>query len=148
MAKDCAAKEKELMHLKDRDMVSPNSDISEITGADLFDEIDIPDTDVVAELTKVRSEFEKKDEEIQALREEMDSGRTEPETAEHSDTSQRDLAEAPDEIDATRKKIQDLTSEIVGLNNQLDSLRSSDSALQHQGGEAASQLASRIKEVQ
>ena len=82
------------------------------------------------------------------MREEIDSGRTELETAEHSDTSQRDLAEAPDETDATRKKMHDLRSEIVCLNNQLDSLRSSDSALQHQGGKAGSQLASKRKEVQ
>ena len=136
-----------MAHLQDRGTLS-KIDISPLTGTDLFVDVPIPETDVEEELTKVWSEYEKKDEEIQALREEMDLGRTEPETAEHSDTSQRDLAEAPDEIDAMRKKIQDLTSEVVGLNNQLDSLRSSDSALHHQGGEAGSQLASKREEVQ
>ena len=134
-------------HLQDRGIASQKTDISEITTADFLAAVQIPETDVEADITKVQSKCEKKDEVIQALREEMDSGRTEPETTEHSDTSQRDLAEAPDEIDVMRKKIQDLTSEIVGLNNQLDSLRSSDSAPQYQGEEVGSQLASRREEV-
>ena len=78
----------------------------------------------------------------------MNSDRTEPEAAEHSGTSQRDLSKIQDEIDTMTKNIQDLTSEIDGLNNQLDLLRSSDSAPQHQGGEAASELASKSEEVQ
>ena len=129
LAKDCAAKERELTHLQDRAIASQKTDISEITTTDFLAAVSIPETDVEAELTKVWFECEKKDEKIQTLREEMDSGRIEPETEKHLDTSQRDLTEDPNEIDATRKNIQDLTSEIVGINNHLDSLRSSESTL-------------------
>ena len=99
-------------------------------------------------MTRLLSQCNKKDEEIQALREGIDSDRREPDTAEHLDTSQRAPAEAPDEIDAMRKKIQDLRSEIVGLKNQLTSSRSSDNALQHQGREPASQLVSKSEKIQ
>ena len=99
-------------------------------------------------MTRLLSECNKKDEEIQALREGIDSDRREPDTAEHLDTSQRAPAEDPDEIDAMRKKIQDLRSEIVGLNNQLTSSRSSDSAILHQGREASLQLASKSEKIQ
>ena len=155
MAKDCALKEKELTHkkelahLRDGDSISQKSDISALTGtADLFPGVPFPESNLEAELTRLQSECKKKDEEIQALREEMHSDRTKPKTAEHLDTSQRAPAEAPDEIDAMRKKIQDLRSEIVGLNNQLDSLRSSDSHLPHQGREPASQLVSKSEKIQ
>ena len=155
LAKDCALKEKELAHkkelsrLRDEDSIAQKSDISPLKGtADLFPGGPIPKSNLEAELTRLQSECNKKDEEIQALREGIDSDRREPDTAELLDTSQRAPAEAPDEIDAMRKKIQDLRNEIVGLNNQVTSSRSSDSALPHQGREASSQLASKSEKIQ
>ena len=111
LAKDCSLKEKQLAHkelalVRDEVSISQKSDISPLTG--IFPGDQIPESNVEADLTRLLSECNKKDEEIQALREGIDSDRREPDTAELFDTPQRAPAEAPDEIDATRKKIQDL----------------------------------------
>ena len=153
--KDCALKEKELTHkkqlahLQDGESISQKSDISSLSANDsLFPGVPFPDhSNVEKDLSKVQSECKKKDEEIQALREGIDSDTGELDTAEHLDTSQRAPAQAPDEIDSMRKKLEDLRSEIAGLNNQLDSLRSSDSDLPHQVREPASQLVSNSEKI-
>ena len=151
LAKDCALKEKQLAHkelalVRDEVSISQKSDISPLTG--IFPGDQIPESDVEADLTRLLSECKQKDKEIQALREGIDPDRRELDTAELLDTPQRAPAEAPDEIDPTRKKIQDLKNEIVRLKNQLTSSRSSDSAILHQGREASSQLASKSEKIQ